>query len=151
MATGFLRAIAADRKIGMVRQRRKEIKRPAIRWRSHLCPVFFHEDRPFARRRRALRQRDRIRTWRKIWKPDVIPVLRSVLSPRNATRRPSNRANAKALAASPVGAKPNNTNRHLMAPTPLPEAFNRDISMSTRHRANGCGRIRGQLARSYAR
>src|SRR4029077_4361515 len=94
MATGLLRAIAADRKIGMVRQCRKEIKRLAVRWRSHLCPVFFHEDRPFARRRRALRQRDRSRTWRKIWKPDVVPVLRCVVSLRNATRRPSNRANS---------------------------------------------------------
>jgi hypothetical protein len=112
MAARFLCAIAAKREMGMVRQRGKKIKRPAVRRRSHLGAVFLHECGPRAFGRGALRQRDQFRTGRKIWKPDVIPVLRSVFSLRDAARRPPNRADSKTLAASPDGAEPDKANRH---------------------------------------
>ncbi len=112
MTAGLLRAIAAHRKICMVRQRSKKIKRPAVRWSSHLGPVFSSECRPFALGRGVLPQFDRFRTWRKIRKPDVVPVLRGVVGFGNATRGPPNRADPEALAASPGGAEPNNANGH---------------------------------------
>jgi hypothetical protein len=96
----------------MVRQRSKKIKRPAVRWRPHFGPVFSPEDRPFVLGHGVLPQFDHFRAWRKNRKPDVVPVLRGMLGFRNAPRGPPDRADSKALAASPGGAEPDNANRH---------------------------------------
>jgi len=112
MASGSLGTITTHGKVCMVRQRGKEIQRPACLGRIHFGPESFDKVGPGTRRVGIFRLRNELGARRQVGKPDVIPVLRRILGFRNAARRSAHGANPKAFVACAVGSKPDDSQRH---------------------------------------
>src|SRR5688572_24577373 len=107
MATPFVLAIAADGEVGTVGQRRQEPEEVSFVWRAHLGAIPPGKCRPLALRRGRLRGLDQLRARRQFWKPDVVPVLRSVLILGYTAGRTPHRTDAKAFATRAWAAQPN--------------------------------------------
>ena len=103
MTAGLFGAIAADGKIGLVRQCGKEVERSAVVRGCHLRSVLLDEGGPLAFCFGALRQSDRFRTGRKVGEPHVVPILRSILAFRDASRWPPNGSDTQTFTDDSIG------------------------------------------------
>ena len=92
MAALLILAIAADRKIRMMRKSRQQIQFPASIGLVHLVLKLPRERRPGPLIRRRQRLFHQFWTRRKIWKPHVIIVELRKISLRNPARRSPHRA-----------------------------------------------------------
>ena len=95
MTARLILAIAAHRKIRLVRQGRQQIEGPAVFRLRHLGAITFHESGPLLPGFSMQSQFDRLRRRRQIREPHVVPVARREFGFRNAAGRPPDRADAQ--------------------------------------------------------
>src|SRR5262245_38018135 len=112
MAARLVLAIAADRKVRVLRKRGEHIEHPAVVRLRHLGAVLASERRPLRCRLRTLPQLHRSIARREVRKPDVVPVLRSELFLRHAARRAAYRPDAQAFAVASRSSQPDDADRH---------------------------------------
>ena len=74
MATRLIRAIAADREVGSMRESRQQIENPTIFRTCHLAAIALHESGPLAVVFSRERKFDRRRRGGQIGQPDVVPI-----------------------------------------------------------------------------
>ena len=103
MTPGLFGTVAADGKIRVLRERRQKVECPDVVQGCHFGSVFLYERGPLAFSLGILRQFDGFRTWREIREPHVVPIVRSVLTLRNASRRAPNGADAQAFTDHSIG------------------------------------------------
>jgi hypothetical protein len=113
VATVFVLTVAADGEIGRLRKHGEELDRaPDVR-RGHFGSVLPDEGCPLLRRLGLQPELHGFRTWRKVRKPDIIPVLRRKLGSRDATRGAAHRADSNSFSANTWCSQPNNAYAHL--------------------------------------
>ncbi len=119
VAPGFFRAVAPNREIRRVRQRRERVEqRPVVRV-LHLCTVTPNEDLPaslVAGRHGRLCRLEQVFARREVRQPDVVEVARRVLALRHATRWPPHRTDPQPFAGHALAAESNDPDRHATPP-----------------------------------
>jgi hypothetical protein len=114
MATPLVVAVAANRKVGGVRQRRQQSEQSGPLRLFHLgsIPLFQLSPRSSAAVR-LLEVSDDVGARRKIRKPDVVEVEAGVVGFRDAPRWAAHRADAKPFVLESVGSELHDSNGHV--------------------------------------
>jgi len=112
VTTLFVSAIAADGKVRFVRERREKVKCSAFLWCRHLRSKFTQEGLPFVLGLGALAKFHYFRTWRQVWEPYVIPILRSILTLGYAAGRTPDCPDPNTFTRNSLCPETNNTHCH---------------------------------------
>src|SRR5581483_1919121 len=112
VAVRLVLAIAADREIRRVRERREHIEQVIALGTLHFGAIFTYELLPLGGGRRVQRKLHDFRAWREIRQPHVVPVLRGVTRLRHAARRAPYRADTHTFVARARTAEPDDTDAH---------------------------------------
>ncbi len=112
VAMGFIGAIASDREIGLMRQRRQQIERMPRARRGHFAPVLSCESAPVPCGSCGQRPLEQFLAWRQRRQPHIVKILRGVLGLENAPRRTSYGADAQAFPRQAVGSQTDDANSH---------------------------------------
>ena len=113
MAMRFVFAIAADREIALVGERREQFDRVTVFGSRHFSPVFLEEGCPLRGRLGLMRELHRFEARRQVGEPHVVPVPRSELGLWHAARRTADCADASAFILHSFATEPDNTYDHL--------------------------------------
>src|SRR5262249_27752764 len=92
VAASLVFAVAADRQVGAMRERRQQIERPSCRRRIHLRFEGADKAFPFSLSHCRLALRHQRRAGREVGIPDIEPVVARVAVLANSARRTSHRA-----------------------------------------------------------
>jgi hypothetical protein len=112
MAMRFALAVAADREVGLVRQRGKQLDGVAVVRRRHFRTVLPGEGAPLGGRLGRLPELHGFDAWGKVREPYVVPIARGELGLWNTPRRATHRSDANALVRDSFTPQSNYSNDH---------------------------------------